>query len=242
MHLIDITNAYLGALVQRDPSGVPLAPEVRRVVNGRQSATGEAELRESIRHEPRLIISPRRRWVIDHDELVVFYDLTADMGNGAPIPVNVGERFAFRDGVISEIEAVHATTPGLPTGWLDGVSEGAPSDRVVPAVRSYLDALVSHQAGAVQLAEDVRRVENGQPTGDGATKLRESLESDVMQMVQGISDERWLVAGDGAAVFYSLAAGSPGEEMTVLIAERFRTAGDGLTEIEAVFAAQSERG
>ncbi|MDG2027288.1 MAG: nuclear transport factor 2 family protein [Acidimicrobiales bacterium] len=239
MNPIEVATAYLDALVRRDPSGVPLTADVRRVVNGQASAAGDDALRESIRHEPPFTIAPDRRWIVGSDELVAFYDLSAEVGDGAPIPVTVGERFEFRDGLISEIEAVHITTPGPPLGWLDGVAEGAADEGVVPAVRAYLDALVSHEAGAVLLADDVRRVENGNLTGEGSDDLRTSLESEIMQMVQGISDERWVIAGDSAAVFYNLSAGSPGDVMPVLIAERFRTNGGVLTEIEAIFATPS---
>jgi len=235
MNLIEAVDAYLGALVRRDPGSVPLAADVRRVVNGRAGDPGEDALREAIRHEPPLSIAPERRWVIGDDEVIVFYELSAEVGDGAPIPVTIGERFAFRDGLISEIEAVHAASETSP-GWSDSVAEGATDEGVVPAVRSYLDALVSHEAGAVPLADHVRRVENGNLTGDGRAALRTSLESEIMQMVQGISDERWLVAGDSAAVIYNLAAGSPDQTMAVTVIERFRTERGVLSEIEAVFA------
>ena len=240
MSPIEVATAYLDALVQRDPSAVLLTADVRRTVNGRASAAGEDALREAIRHEPPLTIGPGRRWVVGSDELVAFYELSVDMGEGAPISVTVGERFKLRDGLICEIEAVHTTTPGLSMGWLDGVAEGAADEGVVPAVRSYLDALVSHEAGAVPLSNDVRRVENGNATGECSSDIRTSLESDIMQMVQGISDERWVIAGDSAAVFYNLSAGSPGDVMTVMIAERFRTDRGALTEIEAVFATSGD--
>jgi hypothetical protein len=240
MNPIEVATAYLDALVQRDPSGVPFTADVRRIVNGRASAAGEDALREAIRHEPPLTIGPGQRWVVGSDELVAFYDLSADTGGGAPIPVTVGERFGLRDGLICEIEAVHTTTPGLPMGWADSVADGTADEGVVPAVRSYLDALVSHEARVVPLSDDVRRVENGNVTGEGSKHLRTGLESDIMQMVQGISDERWVIAGDSAAVFYNLSAGSPADVMPVLIAERFRTDRGALTELEAVFATPNE--
>ena len=241
MSAIDIATSYLEALVRRDAADLPLTADARRIVNGRESAAGADELRAAIAREPPLTIAAPRRSIETDDEVVVFYDLAADMGRGAPIPVTVGERFTIRDDRIHEIVAVHATTPGVPTDWGDSAATGAADEAVVAAARSYLDALVSHRAGAVVLADDVRRIENGARTGRGASDLRESLESDVMQMVQGITDEHWVAAGDSAAVFYTLAAGSPADASPVLIAERFRTDRGALSEIEAVFAAPSRR-
>lgn len=241
MSAIDIATTYLDALVRRDAAEVPLSTDARRIVNGRESAEGADALRDAIGREPPLTIAAPRRWIGGDDEVVVFYDLAADMGQGAPIPVTVGERFVIRDDVIHEIVAVHATTPGVPTDWAAAAATGPADEAVAAAARSYLDALVSHRAGAVVLADHVRRIENGARTGSGATDLRESLESDVMQMVQGITDEHWVVAGDSAAVFYTLAAGAPDDSSPVLIAERFRTERGALSEIEAVFAAPSRR-
>ena len=48
------------------------------------------------------------------------------MGEGAPIPVTVGERFAFRDGAISEIEAVHAYNAAI--GLARDVADQATAD------------------------------------------------------------------------------------------------------------------
>lgn len=232
----ELADAYLAALVSRDPAGVPFTEDVCRINNGRSSAVGADDLREAIRREPPLTIGAGRRWVVAKDEVVVFFDLSAEVGNGAPIPACIGERFMIRDGSIAEIEAVHTVAPGSPTGWLDTRAENDPEPGVEAAVRSYLDALISHAAGDVRLTPDARRVENGKRTGDSDVELRASLESEIMHSVLGISDERWLLAGDSATVFYSLMAGSPSGEMMLRVAERFRVRDGALTEIEAVFA------
>jgi hypothetical protein len=88
----------------------------------------------------------------------------------------------------------------------------------------------------VPLADRVWRIENGKPTGDGADLLRKSLESDVMQAVQAISDELWFAGEDGAAVFYTLLARAGDRDLPMRIAERFRVVDGHLVEIEAVFA------
>jgi len=237
MRQIDIASSYLDALASRDPNLVPFTSDARRVNNGRPSATGADALREGIRNEPPLDFGAGRRWVVNGDEVAVFYELAADMGKGAPIPVGIGERFLLRDGAICEIEAVHATGPGLPTDWLDSTATSDGDPGVEAAARAYLDALVSHDAAGLPLADDVRRMENGQMTGSGPVDLRASLESDVMLSVQATSDEHWLLAGDSAVVFYSLLAKFGDDTMLVRIAERFRVRAGEITEIEAIFAA-----
>lgn len=236
MSNVDVASSYLDALVGRDASAVRLTPGVRRINNGRVSVSGMNELRESIRHEPRLTMGSERRWVVGDGEVAVFYELSAHIGDGAPVAACIGERFVFSGDAISEIEAVHTTVPTDSPGWAGGVARAEPEAGVEAAVRSYLGALVSHEAAAVMLTPAVRRVENGRITAEGEIGLRTSLESEIMESVQAISDEHWMVAGDSAVVFYSLRAATPGGDMTVRIAERFRCERGALTEIEAVFA------
>jgi len=237
---IAAATAYLDALVSRDADAVPLADDVRRLNNGKVTAAGAEELRALIRREPALT-THGFRWLVDGDHAVTFYDLDADMGGDAPIPTYIGERFAVRDGLIEEIEVVFTARPGEPRPPRPErhPSASGDGDETLAAAQRYVAALVSHDASDVPAAADVWRVENGQVTADGGDDLRRSLESDVMQMVQAITDERWFVDGADAAVFYDLRArigDGPDDEMTLRVAERFRVIDGELVEIEAVFA------
>jgi hypothetical protein len=234
MNAIDAASRYLDALVSRDPANVPLAADVRRITNGGGAVDGADELRHVIRNEPPLKMGPLR-WIASGDEAAVFYELEADMGAAGPAVASIGERFVVRDGSIVEIEVVYAAAAGWAKVWPAAEATGPPSG-IVDAAQAYVAALTSHHAGGVPLAAGVRRVENGQVTGDGADSLRGSLESETMQSVEGISGERWLVAGDAAVVFYDLLARVGSHEMMVRVAERFRGERSRITEIEAVFA------
>ena len=110
---------------------------------------------------------------------------------------------------------------------------------VLAAAKAYIAALVSHNAAAVPLSDEVWRIENGKTTGDGADALRKSLESEAMQTVQGVSDERWFASADSAVVFYTLLARAGDRDLFMRIAERFRVVDGRLVEIEAVFSRQA---
>ena len=125
--------------------------------------------------------------------------------------------------------SVHGVINGRRLKWQRRLSD------VLAAARAYVAALVSHDASAVPLADDVWRIENGRNTGDGAEALRASLESEIMRTVQGIDDVSWFAGGDSAAAFYTLRARAGDEDRLVRIAERFRVVDGLLVEIEAVF-------
>ena len=57
-------------------------------------------------------------------------------------------------------------------------------------------------------------------------------------MITGIRNVRWLVEGDQAVAFYDLDVTT--SDRPVLISERFRVVDGLITEIEAIFHAQSE--
>ena len=244
--MIEVATTYLDALVSHDADGVLLADEARRIDNGRVTVEGADALRAIIRREP-AARTDSFRWLVDRDQVIAFYDLDADMTRGAGdvlapsdtwIPAYIGERFQVRDRRIFEIEVVYTARPGhprpdRPTRYVSG---GASRDATLAAARAYVASLVSHDASAVPLHDEVWRIENGAPSGDGADALRTSLESEIMGTIRGIDDEQWFADGDSAAVFYTLHARVGADDMFMRIAERFRVVDGRLAEIEAVFA------
>jgi len=223
--------------VSHEADTVPLAPDVRRIDNGKVVVEGADALREVIRREPAMATSAFR-WLVDGDDAIVFYDLDADMGGDDAIPAYIGERFTVRDEEIAEIEVVYTAGPSPRPPRPERHPGADPSNAgVLEAAQSYVASLVSHDASSVPIAADVWRVENGAVTADGGDALRRSLESEIMHTVQAVTDQRWFVAGDSAAVFYDLRARlSADDEMMVRIAERFRAVDGDLVEIEAIFA------
>ena len=244
MEVLDVAQRYLDALVSHDAESVPLAPNARRLSNGRVAVEGADEMRRIIRREPVAALRSLR-WLVSGDDAVVFYDLHADMKRGegpvvAPpeewMPAYIGERFVIRGGAIHEIEVVYAAAAvgTAPPARPEQAAAGeAAEDEVLSAARAYLAALVSHDASRVPLADGAWRVENGRDTGASGAAIRASLESEVMASVQSVADERWFVSGDAAAVFFTLGLRMGDTEGSVRVAERFRVVGGELAEIES---------
>lgn len=238
MSTIDIATRYLDALVSHDADSVPLADDVRRIDNGKVVVEGPDDLRAIIRREP-AAATHGLRWLTDGDDAVVFYDLDADMGGAETIPAYIGERFTVRRDVITEIEVVYTALPGErrpPRPDRHRTADEPTPEELLTAAHAYVAALVSHDPSEVPVAEDVWRIENGRVTADGGDDLRRSLASEIMHTVQAITNERWFVGNDSAAVFYDLRAKVGEDDMMVRIAERFRVVCGELAEIEAVFA------
>ncbi len=110
------------------------------------------------------------------------------------------------------------------------------SDRedVIAAAEKYLfHGLVEHDPEKVPLAPQATRTEQGRNTGDSRDAIAKSLRMDIMKVITGIRNVRWIVEGDQAVAWYEL--DTTASEKPVLIAERFRVIGGEITEIEAVF-------
>jgi hypothetical protein len=247
MDVVEVARTYLDALVSHDAESVLLAEGARRIDNGKVTVQGADALRAIIRREP-AARTDGFRWIVDGDQAIAFYDLDADLSRGEGevvgppdswIPAYIGERFRVQDGRITEIEVVYTARPGHPRPERPARHRGGDEPRgdVLAAAQAYVASLVTHDPTAVPLHDDVWRIENGAPSGDGADALRAALASDVMGTIQGIGDETWFAGGDGAAVFYTLTARvSDTAEMQVRIAERFRVFDGRLASNEAVFA------
>ncbi len=110
-------------------------------------------------------------------------------------------------------------------------------ESVIEAAEKYLfHGLVEHDGSKVPLAENVVRTEQGHNTGEGRNGLVEALAHDVMNVITGIRNVRWIVEGDQAVAFYDLDVTT--SDRPVLIAERFRVVDGFITEIEAIFHPQ----
>jgi hypothetical protein len=106
----------------------------------------------------------------------------------------------------------------------------------VQVAQSYIDALLSHDASGIPLADHVRRLENNKVNADGATALRQSLNKGAQyRLIRGIRDLRWFVAGNDVFAIYTVDAGlSTGTLASGRTFERFRIENGLITQIEVV--------
>ena len=114
-------------------------------------------------------------------------------------------------------------------------------ESIIEAAEKYLfHGLVEHDGSKVPLATGVVRMEQGHNTGEGRDELILALGDDVMNVITGIRNVRWIVEGDQAVAFYDLDVTT--SDRPVLIAERFRVVEGLITEIDAIFHAQPATG
>jgi hypothetical protein len=116
--VISAATTYLDALVSHNASGVRLAPDAIRTENGFDTGDGGAAIANDLATNPQyLVVGGIRdvRWFVDGDEAIAFYLLYAT------VPVlgtqfgttHLAERFQVENGLITQIEAIDCTHPGL---------------------------------------------------------------------------------------------------------------------------------
>ncbi|MEX1008300.1 MAG: nuclear transport factor 2 family protein [Acidimicrobiia bacterium] len=240
MDVVVVASTYLDALVSRDADSALLAPSVRRTNNGVLAVEGADAIREIIRHEP-LTDMGGRRWVVDGEHAIAFYDLEATVG--AEIwPAYVAEHFVVRDGLIQELDIVFVgdpakrSRPERPVRYPDGNDA---RDVVLGIAQAYVAALQSHDASEVPLAERAYRIENGVYMGSTGAEIRAALEDGGMSIISRIEDLHWYAGAGSAAAYYTLFVDA-GDAGTVVckIGERFRVYEGELVEIEVVYSTE----
>jgi hypothetical protein len=119
---------------------------------------------------------------------------------------------------------------------MPSLARACDDDCKLKAARSYIDALLSHDAANVPLADHVRRLENNKVNADGADALRQSLNKGAQyRLIRGIRDLSWYVAGNDVFAIYTVDAGlSTGTLASGRTFERFRVENGLITQIEIV--------
>lgn len=112
----------------------------------------------------------------------------------------------------------------LTTG--SGIAAATPNPTDTPReaiARTYIDALVSHDASDVKFAPDATRVEAGVKTGYSGPQMTWDLEHGLQyRVIQGIRNLEMSESGDTVSTKYLLDSGIVGAQlMTVEITETF---------------------
>ena len=132
--IVAAATRYLNALVSHDAEDVPLAPDVWRTEEGRNTGLGAADIRARMASEPMRTITAVRdvRWYVEGPDAVAFYLLDA---GGAT--AHVAERFRVAGGLIQEIEAIFFISPvANEKRWPDDPAEVWPAEDVREETRS----------------------------------------------------------------------------------------------------------
>jgi hypothetical protein len=119
---------------------------------------------------------------------------------------------------------------------------------IIAAAKSYLDALVRHDAASARLADDVVRVANGRDELVGADALRSIIQR---EPVGAIGPLDWVVDGSTATVLYDLDADMTRATQSetfaradawipAYIAERFTVVDGLITRIDLLYAAAAK--
>ncbi|MFE1591214.1 hypothetical protein [Nocardia sp. NPDC058705] len=112
----------------------------------------------------------------------------------------------------------------LSLGTATAAAQPDPSDSPRQAVaRTYLDALVSHDASAVPFAPHATRIEMGIQTGFSGPGMADELDHGPLQRsIQGLRNVTLIETGDLVTAHYLLDAGLVGVRLaTVSITEKF---------------------
>lgn len=105
-------------------------------------------------------------------------------------------------------------------------------DMIAIAKTYLIDGLILHQPQNALLADDCVRIENGMETGGSAAVIRQLLTGDNYLINDTIENERWVVEGAFADVWYDLKlrGGAP----TMSISSRFEIADGKIKKIEVL--------
>jgi hypothetical protein len=171
--------------------------------------------------------------LIQHIEAIFYIDvpgLVVGPESAAKRPGGVTERvFGSDDGPVGFFApANHQGVVADPTS--------ASRTTVQAAAQAYLDALVTHNARAIPLSANVRRIENRRDRGRNAAEVRAAIASSANK-VDGITDAHIYVEGNEAVAMYRIVTtqvdrvGLGGQ---VWGATRFRIEQGQITQIESI--------
>ncbi len=181
--LIDLMDQYLAALVNHDPSAVPIAADAKLVQNTKQIDVGEGLWKTASK-----LPEDFKIYIADpQEERIGFMGVMESEGK----PVILGARLKLEDGKITEID--HMVSPAasslMGNTIPDGLktprpalveklpeSERTPRDEMLKAALAYYPSLEYTDGSIAPYADECQRNENGMTTannqnpqfGDGA--------------------------------------------------------------------------
>jgi hypothetical protein len=113
LRLVEPACAYLASFLSHDGSKIPLAPDVWRIEQGRNTGTNADQIRASVESPAFDVIADVRdiRWFLDGENAIAYYVLDLVPGIPDRRSVLLAERFRVVDRLITEIEVVFIFCP-----------------------------------------------------------------------------------------------------------------------------------
>lgn len=179
--LVNLMDHYLQALAKNDPSGVPLAKNVKLVENTKVTPIGKG-LWETATGGP----TEFRIYVADSVAGQIGFLGVIEENHK---PTILGARLKVINGKIKEIDHLVIHSDGRPLhpnmskvrlGLLQSLqtSERVPRDQMLEIANSYYKAIVRDNGDLAPFAEECQRRENGSITANDQTQTPEEAEQD----------------------------------------------------------------
>jgi hypothetical protein len=212
--LNELGSLYLSALAARDPSQLPVTPDVRYTENCQTLPLGKGLWATSAG----LVTYTLHMADPASDQAAVFAVLTENEAQ-----VILATRLKARDGRVSEIESLVARW-GNPLYEPDKLkmprkelvasvpdAERTPRDRMIKIADLYFDAIEQDNGDIVPVHPDCIRIENGVQTtsnmerdGVGRMSVKEGLSSGFYQYITEIRDRRYPVVDEEKGIVLAI--------------------------------------
>lgn len=205
--LIGVTNAYLAAMVARDPAQAPVAAGVRFTENTRPLALGQGvwETVTGVRDYTLYVADPTAGQVALYTVI-----------DTAERPGLLALRLEVEDRLISEVESVYVGIGQTGFGSVDTLVEADPiwsavvppeqrrsREELIDIADRYFETLEKQIADHVPFTDDCLRIENGVQTagrtgGQGLAALgcRENVNHPLWNYITAITPRRYLVVDE----------------------------------------------
>ena len=208
--LLDIVSNYLDALEKHDPTGLPVASDVRVTENGRISKLGEGIWKTASS------FSYRQSFVDPVSGQAGFYGVVKEEGDTADI---FALRLKVRNREIAEVETLVARPGSHPifspesiltpkSVFMDAVPESERSSRqqLIAAANSYFDGIEQHKPEIIPFHPDCNRTENGIQTTNNPPRFpsncRESIAG--VSYISRVRDRRFPVVDETHGLVWAI--------------------------------------
>ncbi len=205
--LIGVTDAYLAAMVARDPARAPVASTARFTENTRELELGQGawERITGVRNYKLYVTDPQAGQVALYTVI-----------DGDERPGLLSLRLKVEDLLITEVESVHVGIGQTGFGSVDGLVSLAPvwnevlpqerrrsRDELIDMADRYFETLEKQRIDHVPFTDDCLRIENGVQTagradgqGIAALSCRENVNHPIWTYITAIQPRRYLVVDE----------------------------------------------